>query len=84
MDSVDNRPCATTGVAYFSTPILAYFSAPIDTLTCISSMAQLEPGGKEGWSKGALKEMLTTCGEAYEESPWWTSRPAWTRNVIDG
>ena len=33
MDSVDNRPNTTNGVAYFSTPILDYFSAPIDTLT---------------------------------------------------
>ena len=32
MDSVDNRSNTTTGVAYFWTPILAYFSTPIDIL----------------------------------------------------
>jgi len=32
MDSGDNRPNTTIGVAYFWTPILAYFSTPIDNL----------------------------------------------------
>lgn len=48
-------------------------------LTCISSMAQLEPD--DAWSKHALNAMLTECGNVYAEAPAWSEKPNWLREA---
>ena len=53
----------------------------IGTLTCISSMAQLETGA---WSKSALKTMLAECADAYNGTAAWTNSPRWVREAIAG
>ncbi|MBR9973781.1 hypothetical protein [Magnetospirillum sulfuroxidans] len=53
----------------------------VGSLTCISSMAQLEPGS---WSKHALKAMLAECADIYEGAPAWGGSPKWIREASTG
>jgi hypothetical protein len=64
MDSVDNRPNTTAGVAYFSTPILAYFSAPVDNLWLdeSSGAGHLELGEQRKLNIRGYARTLTMTG----------------------